>query len=982
MKNKSKKKTENRESKPNNYSKYLQKAEKKGSEKTSQKMTNSEGQKKYKPNANAGHFPEFLHPNEVLRGLSSDPPTLTEGILRINPKNYEDAFISSPEAGDQDIYIKGVASRCRALNGDVVVVKLDSPEKWKVNHEVIQDFLDMKATEEQTSALMINCVVNPKKEAEERKDDINVQSVAKHYAIKTEANASAAEIPVIDIADDELDPDLVKNAVDPLEDIPQAGLSDYESGKSEDENDPEEEIVSKLGEVSIIDVSTTTESVQSDDEDVVVETVDGSPEVPQSDVESCSSKKSRRGKRGKKSGGEAVRGSVKRPPPRKPLVEFNILSVLKFPAWPELGFVQKTGKVVSIKERKHSGLAGGYIRKMNDGNPNYFLFSPTDSRVPRMKIPSSQAPPNFRERPELYEGVMFMARLEKWEKVNMALGQLIKSLGDSSDISVRTEALLLENNIDFSEFSEAVLRDLPDNCEGWTIPGPELKRRRDFREACVFTIDPATARDLDDALSVRELEDGRLVVGVHIADVSYFVRPGTSLDKAAGDRATSTYLVERVVPMLPRPLCEKLCSLNPHEDRLTFTVEWTINQRAEVLSEWFGRTVIRSCAKLSYQDAQALIDEGTVTGVEVAAPHDLEKVGRSVRIINDLAVKLRSRREASGALRLDQPKLCFTLNSDSGLPDGFKLHQHRASNKMIEEFMLLANMAVARKIYTTFPKIAVLRRHPHPKMDLLDKTMEQLGFLGIEIDGKILTSVIKLLSLLCSGLSSTALAQSIDRIKECGDARKLACVTSLLSKPMELARYFCTGLCETHEYHHYALNVPLYTHFTSPIRRYPDILVHRLLDAAVTGRQLAWRPTDVEQTSQHCNDKRLAAKKVGEASAELFLAVFIAECGPIRQAGVVTGVMDHSLDVLVLEMGVVKRVYVDRCGVSRHSFRRTAGVSYLDFYWEDSTKLSLTVLSKVDVVLERGDRDFTFIAVIEKPEQSGAVKEEDVITLD
>ena len=131
MKNKSKKKTESRESKPNNYSKYLQKAEKKGSEKTSQKMTNSEGQKKYKPNANAGHFPEFLHPNEVLRGLSSDPPTLTEGILRINPKNYEDAFISSPEAGDQDIYIKGVASRCRALNGDVVVVKLDSPEKWK-----------------------------------------------------------------------------------------------------------------------------------------------------------------------------------------------------------------------------------------------------------------------------------------------------------------------------------------------------------------------------------------------------------------------------------------------------------------------------------------------------------------------------------------------------------------------------------------------------------------------------------------------------------------------------------------------------------------------------------------------------------------------------------------------------------------------------------------------------------------------------------
>ena len=222
---------------------------------------------------------------------------------------------------------------------------------------------------------------------------------------------------------------------------------------------------------------------------------------------------------------------------------------------------------------------------------------------------------------------------------------------------------------------------------------------------------------------------------MHIADVSYFVRAGSALDSAALDRATSCYLVERVVPMLPRPLCEKLCSLNPHEDRLTFTVEWTINAKAEVLSEWFGRTVIRSCAKLAYEDAQCLIEAGTVTGVEVAAPHSLQQVASSVRILHDLAVKLRKRREQSGALRLDQPKLCFTLNSETGLPDGFKLHQHRDSNKMIEEFMLLANMAVARKIYTTFPRVSVLRRHPDPKMDMLDKIMEQLAFLGIEVEG-------------------------------------------------------------------------------------------------------------------------------------------------------------------------------------------------------------------------------------------------------
>jgi len=452
---------------------------------------------------------------------------------------------------------------------------------------------------------------------------------------------------------------------------------------------------------------------------------------------------------------------------------------------------------------------------------------------------------------------------------------------------------------------------------------------------------------------------------VHIADVSYFVRAGSALDSAALDRATSCYLVERVVPMLPRPLCEKLCSLNPHENRLTFSVEWTINEKAEILSEWFGRSVICSCAKLSYEDAQCLIDHGTVTGVHVAAPHTLEQVSSSVRIMNSLAEQLRTRRERAGALRLDQPKLSFTLNPDTGLPDGFRLHEHRASNKMIEEFMLLANMAVARRIYTAFPEAAVLRRHPHPKMDMLDKIVEQLGFLGVEIEG----------------LSSAALARSIDTIKAAGDADKLACVTSLCSKPMELARYFCTGMYEQHDYHHYALNVPLYTHFTSPIRRYPDILVHRLLDMAVRERRPEWSPVEVERAAQHCNDKRLAAKRVGEASAELFLAVFVSSCGPLTRPGVVTGVMDHSVDVLITDMGVTKRVYADRCELARYNYRRTAGISALDMVWEDGTRASLSIMSRVSLVLSKGDRDFEFIAVVEKPDYSDPGLREE-ITID
>ena len=628
------------------------------------------------------------------------------------------------------------------------MVSLDSPDKWKVNHGAIQDFVEMRATEKERSLLMDSCVVNVKEEKTDTgssskfvNENINTKSIAGHYEKKAPVKTDPEVVDIVSSDDDidteaagvsEVPASIIVSAKDPLLDIPEAEASDYETDEVEEAEDRisvDRDIIEKLTDLNIGGQGVIVEVEDSDSgDDVVVETTEGDTtyetamettvdttmdstdrDVDKSSESGASSKKkrSRRGKRGKKkhsvdssldtsmatSVASSARSGVRRLKPSKPLVEYNILTVLKFPKWPEFGFVQKTGKVVSIKELKHCRLAAGFLKPMSDGNPNFLLFSPTDSRVPRLKIPMSQAPPNFKTRPELYDGVMFMASLYKWDKVSMALGRLERSLGHSSDIGVRTEAILLENNIDHTEFSEPVLNDLPPNYETWTIPEKECQRRRDFRPDCVFTIDPATARDLDDALSVTEVSDGVYRVGVHIADVSYFVRSGTALDAAALSRATSTYLVERVVPMLPRPLCEKLCSLNPHEDRLTFSVEWTVNDRAEILSEWFGRTVIRSCAKLSYEDAQSLIDKGTVTGVAVAEPHSLETVSKAVQIMNMLAVQLRVRREDQGALRLDQPKLCFTLNPDTGLPDGFKLHQHRDSNKMIEEFMLLANMA-------------------------------------------------------------------------------------------------------------------------------------------------------------------------------------------------------------------------------------------------------------------------------------------------
>ena len=636
---------------------------------------------------------------------------------------YEDAFIPAAEVGAQDILIKGVRARCRALNGDVVVVRLDSPHTWKVNHEAVQDFMDRYASDEDRQILMESCKVNPKTEKPDAVDTLNISQLKVsldkelHARHSGETVEKIPDISIIDISSDceesiplslSVPADLIENSVDPLESVPVASCSDNESNKSEEEDLEDQH--NAAAKVKCVDISSsTTNTTHHSDSDVVVEAADVSADSGKS------SKKARRGKRGQKksdvslsssvntsvassSSGRQARFARQKP---KPLVEYQVLSVLKHPKWQKLGLVQRTGVVVAIKEMKHSRLAAGTIRLLADNNSKFFLFSPTDSRVPRMKIPMSEAPANLQTRDDMYAGVMFIGKLVRWDLVSSALGRLERSLGSGSDIAVRSEALLLENCIDYGEFSAEALACLPPDCDTWKVTEKEIKKRRDFRSECVFTIDPATARDLDDALSVVPVGEGRWRVAVHIADVSHFVRAASGLDRAAAARATSTYLVDRVVPMLPRPLCEKLCSLNPHEDRLTFTVEWTLGPKAEVLSEWFGRTVIRSCAKLAYEDAQCLLEGRAVPELAVAAPHTTDQVAAAVSTLNKLAVILRERREQAGALRLDQPKLCFTLNRDTGLPDGFYVHEHRDSNKLIEEFMLLANMAVARKVSAT-----------------------------------------------------------------------------------------------------------------------------------------------------------------------------------------------------------------------------------------------------------------------------------------
>ncbi|KAL6491341.1 hypothetical protein MHYP_G00016860 [Metynnis hypsauchen] len=778
-------------------------------------------------------FDDYMTHGEVSAGLKRGE--LIQGSLRINPKNYHEAFIPSPD-GLADIFLDGLVARNRALNGDVVVVKLLPPEQWKV---------------------------------------VNGEECEPTPAGKGPAGQEQAGNPC--------SPDVIVE-----------GQDDEEDG----------ELIRKLESVSLQSKAPTTP------------------------------------KNGKHS------------------------SVCSTPGSTAEKTVQRTGKVVYIVEEKHSRAASGFLKFLPD--KHFAMFSPADHRVPRVNVPLTDCPPDFPSRPGDYANTLFICRITHWPYDNIfAEGRLAKSLGQAGEIEPETEAILTEYDIDFSEFSEEALACLPQNLP-WTIPAKEFTKRRDLRKECIFTIDPATARDLDDALSCRQLPDGNFEVGVHIADVSYFVEDGTALDFVASRRATSVYLVQKVIPMLPRLLCEELCSLNPQTDRLTFSVIWKLSPEGKILSEWFGRSVIRSCVKLSYDHAQSMIEapdkQFSAEELPACSPeHPPQRIHQAILHLHSIAKHLRAQRFEGGALRLDQMKLVFSLDADSGMPQGCYVYQTRDSNKLVEEFMLLANMAVAHKIYRKFPKLALLRRHPQPQSRMMEVLQELCDQLGLNIN------------LESAGALHRSLNENVGN-DEYSLARKEV-LTHLCSRPMQMALYFCTGILQDEKlFSHYALNVPLYTHFTSPIRRYADIIVHRLLSASIKcGPHLRLSDEEVQKQASHCNDKKMASKRAHEMSTELFFSVFVRECGPLDSEAMVMGMLDKSFDVLVLHYGVQKRIYCNAIeGLKSYRFRKVGKRPEMTLVWgleQDTFTQEISLFSLVNVQLRSDAAQPKYSAVLRRPER-------------
>ncbi|TEB35698.1 RNB-domain-containing protein [Coprinellus micaceus] len=590
-----------------------------------------------------------------------------------------------------------------------------------------------------------------------------------------------------------------------------------------------------------------------------------------------------------------------------------------------LGLLRPSSAATKEKQeaerREREGDRGEEPRRGPIERPKIVWFKPTDKRVPLIAIPTEQAPPDFVQNSEAYANKLFVACIKRHPISSLhPFGTLVEELGPIGDIEVETSALLKDCNFPTEEFTENVQKCLPPI--PLTIPEHELKTRKDLREERIFTIDPETAKDLDDALSVKVNEDGTYDIGVHIADVSFFVKPNTALDRDARKRATSVYLIQRCVPMLPPTLSEQLCSLVPGEDRLAFSVVFTFNPQGKVLNKWFGKTIIRSAAKLSYQDAQNVLDGKGLGSVPVNGSHPVSGVEHDVKVLESIAKILREDRFKSGALSLESMQLKFDLD-DTGLPSDCGQYERTESNFLVEEFMLLANTSVAQHIAVHLPEQALLRRHDAPLERRLNAFLERAARLGYKMDVS----------------SSKALMASFNAVTD-STARTILQLVSF--KATQRAKYFCAGMLDIAKYGHYALNIPLYTHFTSPIRRYADILVHRQLEAVTQSPGLAETKFTMDRdavakVAQQCNIKRDSASLAEEQSAHLFLCVLISDLtqryGPVVRQAKVVGVLDAAFDVLVPEFGIEKRVHVDQMPIENHVYDEHTHT--LQIYWSD-----------------------------------------------
>lgn len=524
------------------------------------------------------------------------------------------------------------------------------------------------------------------------------------------------------------------------------------------------------------------------------------------------------------------------------LVEVGIIKVKKSG--------KPAGKIIRVIERATTEFVGVVQKSLK------FAFlvpgskrMPVDIFIPLGKLNGAK------------DGEKAIARMTEWpDDADSPFGEIIEVLGKPGENETEMHSILSEFGLPY-KFPLAIEK-AAENLDV-KIHESEVKKRRDMRKVTTFTIDPADAKDFDDALSFQKLKNGNIEVGIHIADVSHYLRPGTALDDEAFERATSVYLVDRVVPMLPEVLSNFACSLRPNEDKYCFSAVFELDEEANVKNEWFGRTAIHSDRRFTYEEAQQVIETGEGDYKE------------AILTLDRLAKKLRAERFKHGSIDFHAVEVKFKLD-EKGEPLGVFLKQQKDANKLIEDFMLLANRKVASFIGAKQKaKPFVYRIHESPDPEKLSTFSNFIKKFGYRIDTTSPKGISSTLNRLMTDVEGKAEEQLISQ---------------LAIRTMSKAVY------STENVGHYGLGFKFYSHFTSPIRRYPDVMVHRLLQHYLDGGS-AVNQEELEEKCKHSSDREKLATDAERSSIKFMQVKFMQDKVGEIYAGVISGVSEFGIFV-------------------------------------------------------------------------------------
>jgi len=526
------------------------------------------------------------------------------------------------------------------------------------------------------------------------------------------------------------------------------------------------------------------------------------------------------------------------------------------------------GEVIEVIERKKTDFVGVIdIQKnfafVSTANPKMY----TDIFISKDKLGDAE------------NGDVVLVHIEDWPtRADSPFGAVIKVLGKPGEHNTEIHAILAEYGLpaEFPLEVEVFAQKIDTS-----IQESEIAKRRDMRDTLTFTIDPKDAKDFDDALSFKIVENGNYEIGIHIADVSHYLQEGTILDNEAYNRATSVYLVDRVVPMLPEVLSNFACSLRPNEEKYTFSAIFELDKKANIKNSWFGRTVINSNQRFAYEEAQHIIEtkENTIpieTSITGSAYKVSEEIVFATLKLDELAKIMRENRMNNGAISFDKVEVKFNL-SETGNPEGVYFKTSKDSNHLIEEFMLLANKKVSEFIGRQ-KKTFVYRIHDEPNEEKLFAMQELIKKFGYEVD-----------------FNSGSVAQVLNNLmKEVNGKKEQNLIDTLAIRSMSKAKY------STDNIGHYGLAFEYYSHFTSPIRRYPDVMVHRLLQFYIDGG----KSTDTElyeSKSIHCSQMEGLATKAERDSIKYMQVKYMQDHKDQEFLGVISGVTEFGIFVEIIE---------------------------------------------------------------------------------